>query len=71
MVPPFLAYYGAVNSDETVLREAYTQIKLVRDVLRDPTTGLWKHIEGGTWQDTGLWGTGQCSSCLLTSLAQL
>lgn len=45
MVPPFLAMYGAIQKNTTVMDEAYNQIKLYRDVLRDGS-GLWKHIAG-------------------------
>lgn len=58
MVPPFLAYYGAVNSNKTMLELAYNQIRLYRDQLREPSSGLWMHIDLGSWQDTGLWATG-------------
>lgn len=59
MVPPFLAAYGAFEGDTSVLTEAYTQCKLYRQYLQDPTTKLWKHIVKGDWEDTGLWGTGE------------
>ncbi|ORY47088.1 Six-hairpin glycosidase-like protein [Leucosporidium creatinivorum] len=58
MVPPFLAAYGAFNSDTSVLSQAYTQCKLYRNYLQDPSTKLWKHIVMGDWGDVGLWGTG-------------
>ena len=45
MVPPFLAMYGAIQKNTTVMDEAYNQIKLYRDVLRD-SSGLWRHIAG-------------------------
>lgn len=45
MVPPFLAMYGAIQKNTTVMDEAYNQIQLYRDVLRDGS-GLWKHIAG-------------------------
>lgn len=42
----------------TVAKEAFTQISAYRDILRDPSTNLWMHIKGGTWEDTKQWGTG-------------
>jgi rhamnogalacturonyl hydrolase YesR len=60
MVPPFFAYYGATTHNQTMVREAYNQIKLYRDVLRDPSANnLWKHIVlGTTHADPGHWSTG-------------
>lgn len=59
-VPPFLAYYAVVNNNQTLLQEAYNQISLYRDTLRQ-SSGLWAHIllgGGNTVPDTGLWATG-------------
>ena len=54
MVPPFLAMYGAIQRNSTVMGEAYNQIKLYREVLRDGS-GLWKHIIGdGDGLDQGM-----------------
>ncbi|CAE6455541.1 unnamed protein product [Rhizoctonia solani] len=58
MVPPFLAYYGASTSNRTLVAEAYKQIKLYRDVLLDKRTGLWQHIRQGSFEDQGVWSTG-------------
>ncbi|KAJ9120031.1 hypothetical protein QFC22_002928 [Naganishia vaughanmartiniae] len=59
MVPPFLAYYGYMHSNQTLLQEAYTQCSLYRSGLQDPTTKLWRHIVQGTGtSDPGLWATG-------------
>ncbi|KDQ16545.1 hypothetical protein BOTBODRAFT_144610 [Botryobasidium botryosum FD-172 SS1] len=58
MVPPFLAYYGAVTKSRTVLNEAYTQIKLYRTHLLDVQKGVWRHVAEGQWHDDGLWATG-------------
>ena len=64
MVPPFLAYYGVLTQNETIINEAYTQISLYRKYLRDTTANnLWKHIELGqavnnTPNDNGHWSTG-------------
>jgi hypothetical protein len=43
-----------------MIQEAYNQISLYRDELRDPGTSLWKHIVFGSFQDLGLWATGAC-----------
>lgn len=59
MVPPFLAYYGATSGDFSAVLEAYNQCKLYRTALQDPTTSLWKHIILGSWNDVGLWATGE------------
>ncbi|KAF8734265.1 hypothetical protein AX14_003490 [Amanita brunnescens Koide BX004] len=59
MVPPFLAYYGVMTSNLTLVQQAYNQIKLYRNYLRDPTAnGLWKHILLGSFNDEGHWSTG-------------
>ncbi|KAJ9103744.1 hypothetical protein QFC21_002204 [Naganishia friedmannii] len=59
MVPPFLAYYGYLHSNQTLLQEAYTQCSLYRSGLQDPSTKLWRHIAQGTGtSDPGLWATG-------------
>jgi len=61
MAPPFIAYYGALSTGQNktnLLQEAYDQCRLYRNNLRDPATGLWKHIVLGTGQDLSLWGTG-------------
>ncbi|KAG2049356.1 Six-hairpin glycosidase [Suillus hirtellus] len=60
MVPPFLAYYGVLTRNQTILGEAYIQIRLYRKYLRDTAAGnLWKHIQlGQTGIDDGHWSTG-------------
>lgn len=58
MVPPFLAYYGVVNSNTSLIQEAYRQCELYRQYLRTPETGLWRHILWGPHPDPGLWATG-------------
>ena len=59
MVPPFLAYYGVIAQNRTLLEESYTQIKLYRSYLRDPTVNIWKHVLLGTsGNDDGYWSTG-------------
>ena len=58
MVPPFLAYYGALNNNQSLLQQAYTQCSLYRGALRQ-SSGLWAHIVQGTGtSDPGLWLTG-------------
>ncbi|KAJ7097915.1 Six-hairpin glycosidase [Mycena belliarum] len=64
MVPPFLAYYGVLSGNTTLISEAYNQIKLYRNYLRDTKAkNLWKHIVLGTdpsdgGNDEGHWSTG-------------
>ncbi|GHJ83778.1 hypothetical protein NliqN6_0180 [Naganishia liquefaciens] len=59
MVPPFLAYYGYMHSNQSLLQEAYNQCSLYRAGLQDPSTKLWRHIMEGTGaSDPGLWATG-------------
>ncbi|KIM37396.1 hypothetical protein M413DRAFT_30868 [Hebeloma cylindrosporum] len=59
MVPPFLAHYGVITRNRTLLAESYNQIKLYRSYLRDPTQGMWKHVVGGSGEnDEGFWSTG-------------
>lgn len=62
MVPPFLAYYGVTTNNQSMVGEAYNQIKLYRNYLRDDS-GAWKHILLGSFNDTGIWSTG-ASLCL-------
>ncbi|TFK50500.1 Six-hairpin glycosidase [Heliocybe sulcata] len=63
MGPPFLAYYGAVTKNQTLLQLAYDNCRLYRDALLvpGPTGPLWAHVydDGNkTWVDEGIWGTG-------------
>ncbi|KAF9255369.1 glycoside hydrolase family 105 protein [Marasmius fiardii PR-910] len=62
MVPPFLAFYGVMTGNKTLVSDAYGQIKLYRDNLRDTNANnLWKHIvipSGGGTADNGHWSTG-------------
>ncbi|KAH8990552.1 Six-hairpin glycosidase [Lactarius akahatsu] len=60
MVPPFLAYYGITTGNQSMLQEAYHQVKLYRSYLRDNSAGgLWQHIVIGTnGTDSGHWSTG-------------
>ena len=59
MVPPFLAYYGVITRNRTLLAESYNQIQLYRGYLFDPKKSLWKHVLLGVSQnDEGYWSTG-------------
>lgn len=59
MVPPFLAYYGVVTENTTLIQLAVDQISAYRDELRDTKTSLWKHVVISTdFNDLGLWSTG-------------
>ena len=61
MVPPFLAYYGITTGNQSMLQEAYNQVKLYRNYLRDDSAGgLWQHIVlGANGTDQGHWSTGR------------
>lgn len=59
MVPPFLAFYGVLTNNQTMVSQGYEQIKLYRQYLQDTSAGgLWKHVLMGAWQDEGHWSTG-------------
>ena len=58
MVPPFLAYAGVVQDNLSLTIQAYTQVKLYRDILRNSTTNLWYHILEGPFSDARFFGTG-------------
>jgi rhamnogalacturonyl hydrolase YesR len=60
MVPPFLAYYGVLTNNRSLVEESYNQIKLYRNYLRDANANnLWKHIVmGASGTDAGHWSTG-------------
>ncbi|CAE6446778.1 unnamed protein product [Rhizoctonia solani] len=58
MLPPFLAYFGALHNDEGVMRAAYDQVRLYRDLLFDGSVGLWRHIVLGNGEDLNHWATG-------------
>ncbi|KAH8979938.1 Six-hairpin glycosidase-like protein [Lactarius hatsudake] len=62
MAPPFIAYYGALLEDgpscQGLLQAAYDQVRLYREVLYDPSVGLWQHIALGNGTDPTHWGTG-------------
>lgn len=76
MVPPFLAYYGAMSNNVSLLEEAVNQCKLYQKYLSSDSSGALRHIVLGDWQDNGLWATGNgwaaAGAFLLTeSLARL
>lgn len=57
-MPPFLAYYGALTANSTLLQAAYDQCRLYRETLRQ-SSGLWYHILlGNGTQDANTWLTG-------------
>ncbi|KAG2086547.1 uncharacterized protein F5147DRAFT_748606 [Suillus discolor] len=66
---PFIAYFGAVTNNATLLQIAYDQCRLYRDalILDGPTGKLWGHIysdDNKTWIDEGIWGTGNAWAAL-------
>lgn len=42
MAPPFMAYYAAMTSNETLMRDAFNQCQLYRKYLFDPQASLYK-----------------------------
>jgi rhamnogalacturonyl hydrolase YesR len=60
MVPPFLAYYGVIFQNATILFEAFNQIRLYRSYLLDTSSNnLWRHVLlGGGTKDQGHLSTG-------------
>jgi hypothetical protein len=63
MVPPFLAYYGVMTQNITILTHAFYQIRLYRQYLMDTNANnLWQHIVLGSIipPDPGHWSTGAC-----------
>ncbi|BEJ15350.1 hypothetical protein CspHIS471_0411170 [Cutaneotrichosporon sp. HIS471] len=59
MVPPFLAYFGAITNNQTLLQAAFDQISTYRQGLQDPETKLWRHMSvGSEAEDPNLWATG-------------
>ncbi|KAG0708427.1 hypothetical protein DFH29DRAFT_480120 [Suillus ampliporus] len=66
---PFIAYFGAVTNNATLLQIAYDQCRLYRDalLLDGPTGKLWGHIysdDTKEWIDEGIWGTGNAWAAL-------
>ena len=60
MVPPFLAYYGVIFQNATIVFQAYNQIRLYRSYLLDSSANnLWRHVLlGAGMEDQGHWSTG-------------
>ncbi|KAJ6596745.1 hypothetical protein B0H10DRAFT_2088065 [Mycena sp. CBHHK59/15] len=71
MAPPFIAFFAADSNNASLLRTAYKQCGLYREVLlfgsnastpsavnTSATSGLWHHIVGPQSADAGLWSTG-------------
>ncbi|KAJ6452413.1 hypothetical protein C8R45DRAFT_640617 [Mycena sanguinolenta] len=71
MAPPFIAFYAADSNNASLLKTAYVQCGLYREVVLlgsnsstfDPvgtsdTNGSWHHIVGPQSADPGLWSTG-------------
>ena len=56
--PPFLAYYGVLSANTSLIQEAYDQIRLYRSYLQPNGTGLWSHILLSSTPDYGQWMTG-------------
>lgn len=65
---PFIAAYGAVTNNQTLLQFAYDNCRLYRDALLvdGPTGKLWAHIyddDTKSFDDAGLWATGTVPFC--------
>jgi len=45
MVPPFLAYYGLTTNNQSMLQEAYTQVR----VLKDSIPPIGSNVRRVTW----------------------
>ncbi|KAG8873385.1 hypothetical protein FRB97_006794 [Tulasnella sp. 331] len=66
MVPPFLAYYGAMTNNLSLILESYNQISLYRSALLSSNVSLWQHIYcpgayspiTNNFNDTGHFGLG-------------
>jgi len=59
MAPPFIAYYGALTNNASLLLQAKQQYGSYRDIMRDAKAdNLWHHILLGSPSDSSLWGTG-------------
>ncbi|PWN92302.1 hypothetical protein FA10DRAFT_89659 [Acaromyces ingoldii] len=79
MGPPFLALYGLMTNNQTLLQMAFDQCRLYRDALRIPSgdaQGLLRHIVNATGtegNDPGAWltGLGWASAGMLRVLATI
>jgi hypothetical protein len=63
MAPPFLASYGALTANQSLLQMAYDNCRLYRNALIQdgPYGPLWAHIysdDDKKFYDQGLWATG-------------
>merc|ERR1712093_27654 len=60
MVPPYMAYYGALTGNEGWLQAAYDQCRMYRAYMTANGSGPWRHILLGSEssQDPGFWATG-------------
>lgn len=70
---PFIAMYGAVSQNQTLLQLAYDQCRLYRNALlvNTPNGNLWAHIfndDTGQFDDAGTWATGANLIDLLSCL---
>ncbi|KLO09955.1 Six-hairpin glycosidase [Schizopora paradoxa] len=66
---PFIAMYGAVSQNQTLLQIAYDQCRLYRNALlvNTPNGNLWAHIfndDTGQFDDAGTWATGNAWAAL-------
>ncbi len=43
MALPFMAEYGIINSRSDIIADAVSQLECIRDIIRDPSTGLYYH----------------------------
>ncbi|KAF8885564.1 Six-hairpin glycosidase-like protein [Gymnopilus junonius] len=71
MVPPFLAYYGVTTRNRTLVEEAYNQIKLYRNYLRDPNSSMWRHVILGASDNDEDSGNGWAAAGMLRVLATM
>ena len=66
MAPPFLAYYGALAQNQSLLQFAYDNLAWYRDALlvNGSTGPLLAHIfdeDAESFTDEGIWATGERS----------
>ncbi|KAF8311472.1 hypothetical protein DL93DRAFT_2169008 [Clavulina sp. PMI_390] len=62
MAPPFIAYYGAINNDQSLVQLGYQQVEAYHTLLLDANVRLLEHILYGNMNSTppdhGHWSTG-------------
>jgi unsaturated rhamnogalacturonyl hydrolase len=73
MMCPFLARYGEITNTPAAVDEAIDQIRIHVDHLRDPKTGLFRHIwreQPNSFPDGSLWlrGNGWAATGILDTL---